>query len=125
MTVNNEYNDEELQENPPNVPKLDCIVRNILAEKPRVTRFPCEFDAISTEDGQQIQEEIITEGFGNENNVMFDQQMNNNVVMGAGDGVMFDQGQPQQTDHQPLMDPTCSSGVNQQQPPSQPSQPLW
>ena len=45
--VNNEYNDEELRENPPSVPQLDKIVRNILAEKPRVTRFPCgAFDAV-------------------------------------------------------------------------------
>ena len=27
--------------------RLDRVVRNILAEKPRVTRFPCEFDAVS------------------------------------------------------------------------------
>lgn len=37
--VNNEYDDEELNNNPPAVPILDRIRRNILAEKPRVTRF--------------------------------------------------------------------------------------
>eukprot|EP00227_Mantoniella_beaufortii_P019386 CAMPEP_0197581662 /NCGR_PEP_ID=MMETSP1326-20131121/5107_1 /TAXON_ID=1155430 /ORGANISM="Genus nov. species nov., Strain RCC2288" /LENGTH=222 /DNA_ID=CAMNT_0043145605 /DNA_START=289 /DNA_END=953 /DNA_ORIENTATION=- len=42
--VNNEYADEELRENPPEAVKMDRVVRNILAEKPRVTRFPCEFD---------------------------------------------------------------------------------
>ena len=42
--VNNEYADEELRENPPEQPRVDRVVRNILAEKPRVTRFPCEFD---------------------------------------------------------------------------------
>lgn len=45
--VNNEYADEELRENPPSAVRLDRVVRNILAEKPRVTRFPCEFDAPS------------------------------------------------------------------------------
>ena len=43
--VNNEYAAEELKENPPAQPRIDRIVRNILAEKPRVTRFPCDFDA--------------------------------------------------------------------------------
>lgn len=37
--VNNEYDDEELNNNPPPTPLLERIRRNILAEKPRVTRF--------------------------------------------------------------------------------------
>lgn len=37
--VNNEYTDETLQENPPSKPVIEQIRRNILAEKPRVTRF--------------------------------------------------------------------------------------
>lgn len=37
--VNNEYDDPELKENPPAVPQFDKITRNILADKPRVTRF--------------------------------------------------------------------------------------
>ena len=37
--VNNEYADEELREEPPATVRLDRVVRNILAEKPRVTRF--------------------------------------------------------------------------------------
>ena len=45
--VNNEYADEELRETPPPVVRLDRVVRNILAEKPRVTRFPCEFDQVA------------------------------------------------------------------------------
>ncbi|OUS49432.1 S-locus protein 7 [Ostreococcus tauri] len=43
--VNNEYADEELREDPPSQPRLDRVMRNILADKPRVTRFPCDFDA--------------------------------------------------------------------------------
>jgi histone chaperone ASF1 len=43
--VNNEYADEELREDPPAQPRIDRVMRNILAEKPRVTRFPCEFDS--------------------------------------------------------------------------------
>lgn len=37
--VNNEYDSEELRQNPPNKVQIEHIVRNVLAEKPRVTRF--------------------------------------------------------------------------------------
>ncbi|SCU99829.1 LAME_0G05798g1_1 [Lachancea meyersii CBS 8951] len=42
--VNNEYNNEELRENPPAKVQVDQVVRNILAEKPRVTRFNIIWD---------------------------------------------------------------------------------
>ncbi|CAL9737603.1 histone chaperone Asf1p [Monosporozyma servazzii] len=42
--VNNEYDSEELRENPPVKVQVDHIVRNILAEKPRVTRFNIVWD---------------------------------------------------------------------------------
>ncbi|PVZ99558.1 hypothetical protein BB558_004486 [Smittium angustum] len=38
--VNNEYIEEELKENPPEKPIIEKIHRIILADKPRVTRFP-------------------------------------------------------------------------------------
>lgn len=37
--VNNEYDSEELSNDPPAKPDIERIRRNILAEKPRVTRF--------------------------------------------------------------------------------------
>ncbi len=43
--VNNEYADEALREAPPPVVDITRVARNILAEKPRVTRFPILFDA--------------------------------------------------------------------------------
>jgi histone chaperone ASF1 len=36
--VNNEYVDEELRENPPEDVLIDKLQRNILADKPKVTR---------------------------------------------------------------------------------------
>ena len=42
--VNNEYDDEELRLNPPPKVQIDRVVRNILAEKPRVTRFNISWD---------------------------------------------------------------------------------
>jgi histone chaperone ASF1 len=41
--VNNEYDTEELRENPPSKVQIDHVVRNVLAEKPRVTRFNIEW----------------------------------------------------------------------------------
>jgi histone chaperone ASF1 len=42
--VNNDYMDEELRTNPPTPPQIDKLYRNILAEKPRVTRLPINWD---------------------------------------------------------------------------------
>lgn len=43
--VNNEYDSEELNSDPPAKPLLDRVRRNILAEKPRVTRFAIKWDS--------------------------------------------------------------------------------
>jgi len=43
--VNNEYVDEALANEPPSKPILEKIKRNILAEKPRVTRFAIKWDS--------------------------------------------------------------------------------
>lgn len=45
--VNNEYTDEDLINNPPTKPIMDKVQRNILAEKPRVTRFAIKWYALS------------------------------------------------------------------------------
>ena len=50
--VNNEYADEQLREEPPQMVQLDKIQRNILADKPRVTKFPTAFH--STPDEQSF-----------------------------------------------------------------------
>ncbi|KAF2481502.1 ASF1 like histone chaperone-domain-containing protein [Neohortaea acidophila] len=43
--VNNEYMDEQLAEEPPVKPVIEKVRRNILAEKPRVTRFAIKWDS--------------------------------------------------------------------------------
>ena len=69
--VNNEYADEALREAPPAQVDIERVARNILAEKPRVTRFPCPFDdppapPVAGEFGQQPGSEgITTAGFEN------------------------------------------------------------
>jgi hypothetical protein len=39
------------------VVRLDRVQRNILAEKPRVTRFPCEFDTPTIPTAASMEEE--------------------------------------------------------------------
>ncbi|EPE03635.1 histone chaperone asf1 [Ophiostoma piceae UAMH 11346] len=43
--VNNEYDTDELNADPPAKPLVDHIRRNVLAEKPRVTRFAIKWDS--------------------------------------------------------------------------------
>ncbi|EDO48172.1 predicted protein [Nematostella vectensis] len=42
--VNNEYNNEEMKENPPSKPVIEMLQRNILLSEPRVTRFNINWD---------------------------------------------------------------------------------
>ncbi|KAF7995327.1 hypothetical protein HCN44_006434 [Aphidius gifuensis] len=54
--INNEYTDPELRENPPTQPQFDKVQRNILGDKPRVTRFKINWDdgvGSSTSNGNQ------------------------------------------------------------------------
>lgn len=44
--VNNEYDSDELNADPPAKPLLDRVRRNVLAEKPRVTRFAIKWYGI-------------------------------------------------------------------------------
>ncbi|MCJ1337129.1 Histone chaperone asf1 [Bachmanniomyces sp. S44760] len=43
--VNNEYDSEELNNEPPVKPVMERVRRNVLAEKPRVTRFAIKWDS--------------------------------------------------------------------------------
>lgn len=51
--VNNDYEDEQLKEEPPQKVLIDKVQRNILADKPRVTKFPINFHPESNENGEQ------------------------------------------------------------------------
>lgn len=54
--INVDYSDPELRENPPTKPQFDKMTRNILATKPRVTRFKINWDDTSTNglDGEMM-----------------------------------------------------------------------
>ncbi|KAK9245373.1 anti-silence-domain-containing protein [Lipomyces tetrasporus] len=55
--VNNEYDTEDLRENPPSKVQIDHVVRNVLAEKPRVTRFNIEWDKDTKTEPQEMSQE--------------------------------------------------------------------
>lgn len=59
--VNNEYDSEELRENPPAKVQVDRVVRNILAEKPRVTRFNIVWDNETNADEYPPEQEVDEE----------------------------------------------------------------
>ncbi len=42
--VNSEYSDEQLRETPPETVQVDKLVRSVLSEKPKVTRFAISWD---------------------------------------------------------------------------------
>jgi histone chaperone ASF1 len=51
--VNNDYDDEQLREEPPPKVLIDRVQRNILADKPRVTKFPINFHPENNEHGEE------------------------------------------------------------------------
>ncbi|KAF8817898.1 anti-silencing protein, ASF1 family protein [Cardiosporidium cionae] len=54
--LNNTYMDSALRENPPYPPKLDQVARCIIADSPRVTRFPIHWDELNPDLTQPVQE---------------------------------------------------------------------
>ncbi|KAF5755770.1 putative histone chaperone ASF1 [Helianthus annuus] len=51
--VNNDYEDEHLREEPPQKVLIDKVQRNILADKPRVTKFPINFHPENIDQSEQ------------------------------------------------------------------------
>ncbi|KAJ2818452.1 Histone chaperone asf1, partial [Coemansia sp. 'formosensis'] len=77
--VDNAYVDEALLLAPPDVPVLDKIHRSILAEKPRVTRFPINWDDPSKEEAPPAQ---LTDGDMVDDDVMdADNQFNESAIV--------------------------------------------
>ncbi|GAY43821.1 hypothetical protein CUMW_077530 [Citrus unshiu] len=51
--VNNDYGDEQLREEPPQKVLIDTVQRNILSDKPRVTKFPINFHPEHAESSEE------------------------------------------------------------------------
>ncbi|PON71185.1 Histone chaperone, ASF1-like [Trema orientale] len=52
--VNSDYDDEQLREEPPAKILIDKVQRNILSDKPKVTKFPINFHPANSESGEQL-----------------------------------------------------------------------
>lgn len=78
--VNNYYEEQELNENPPPKPIIEKLTRHILVEKPRVTKFQIQW-----EDEQALQQQMM---FSNENDPnmanMMQQMMPSDGMLSAG-----------------------------------------
>ena len=62
--MNNEYDLQELNENPPEVVDVARVIRNILADSPRVTRFDIKWepDTEMAEDSRDASESMNAAG---------------------------------------------------------------
>lgn len=90
--INNDYSDMELRENPPAKPQFDKMTRNILASKPRVTRFKINWDDTSNNTDEQMIEaeaeklkEARTELEFDAMGLMDDPQDENSLVLQGND----------------------------------------
>lgn len=57
--VNNEYTDEALREEPPEQVVWSKVTRHVLANKPKVTRYPIAWDAPESTPVQTSEAEIM------------------------------------------------------------------
>lgn len=57
--INNEYTDMELRENPPTQPLFEKVQRNILGDKPRVTRFKINWDDGVNSTSTNVSDDIV------------------------------------------------------------------
>lgn len=79
--VNNDYADQELKEMPPAKPLFDKLSRNILATKPRVTRFKINWDDLTNGVNNEAESAMIngdqphTSGFNDDMDANLDGNM--------------------------------------------------
>ncbi|KAL4810536.1 histone chaperone [Aspergillus unguis] len=66
--VNNEYDSEELAAEPPAKPVIERIRRNILAEKPRVTRFAIKWDTEESAPAEYPPDQPEADGLDDDSN---------------------------------------------------------
>ena len=98
--VNNEYTDPALVENPPSALLLDRVQRSILADQPRITRFPIDFDGMESSGMEMAEAGCNTmdcgggaamagypqPAFGQENDAMPSDDMHASAEYGGGGG---------------------------------------
>ncbi|KAJ4387661.1 Histone chaperone asf1 [Gnomoniopsis smithogilvyi] len=88
--VNNEYETEELSADPPAKPIIEKIRRNILADKPRVTRFAIKWDNDATAPAEfppeQPEADLAVEEEYGADEVDLDEDVEENAIEANGEG---------------------------------------
>ncbi|XP_071703378.1 probable histone chaperone ASF1A [Rutidosis leptorrhynchoides] len=75
--VNNDYEDEHLREEPPQKVIIDKIQRNILADKPRVTKFPINFHPENNVEQSEEQQTNHSPDIATEQSPFLTEEVNN------------------------------------------------
>lgn len=91
--INNDYTDPELKEVPPPKPLFDKLTRNILATKPRVTRFKINWDDSNTAtNGELNMDEAAgsSELFDKNEASMEHEETNGDTMNGTDDAMAMD-----------------------------------
>lgn len=88
--INNDYTDPELKEVPPPKPIFEKLTRNILATKPRVTRFKINWDDSSTATNGEMNMDEASDsaGFFDKTEATMEQEDNNGESMNGNDEAM-------------------------------------
>ncbi|XP_055316727.1 histone chaperone asf1 [Sitodiplosis mosellana] len=87
--INNDYTDPELKEVPPPKPMFEKLTRNILATKPRVTRFKINWDDSSTAtNGDMNLDASDSAGFFEKNEATMEQEDTNGDNVNGGEEAM-------------------------------------
>lgn len=87
--INNDYTDPELKNVPPPKPLFDKLTRNILATKPRVTRFKINWDDSSTAtNGETNLDEASASANFLDNDKQMEQDDDNGDTMNGTDKAM-------------------------------------
>ncbi|KAL4352005.1 hypothetical protein GQ457_06G026480 [Hibiscus cannabinus] len=77
--VNNDYDDEQLREEPPPKVLIEKVQRNILSDKPRVTKFPINFHPENGGNEEPPPSDQHVENEGNEEPLPSDRPVENDV----------------------------------------------
>lgn len=91
--INNDYTDPELKEVPPPKPIFEKLTRNILATKPRVTRFKINWDDSSTATNGEINLDEASgsaEFFTRDDQVMEQDAANTDTMNGNDDALAME-----------------------------------
>ncbi|KAH8692687.1 histone chaperone asf1 [Talaromyces proteolyticus] len=111
--VNNEYDSEELNAEPPAKPIIDRVRRNVLAEKPRVTRFAIKWDSEESAPAEYPPEQPEADGLEDDSAAYGAEEveLENALIKELEEAETTGQGVPEGEDHEMEgAEPTAGAG---------------